>query len=137
MAFDDVWEKRHVYVIEGMSKLPQYAYSKRVLFIDKETLVVPLLRHLRPRRRALEGLDQRLSSFRKEPFPGAKASCTTTRWRFAPAIVMVDVKPTTPPASPCPSRSSADAEGWFFNMGERLGLTENWFKISSLIQAAQ
>jgi hypothetical protein len=35
-AFDDVWEKRKVYVIEGVSKLPQYAYSKRVIYIDKE-----------------------------------------------------------------------------------------------------
>jgi len=24
-------------VIEGISKLPQYAYGKRVIFIDKET----------------------------------------------------------------------------------------------------
>jgi hypothetical protein len=40
-AFDDVWEKRKVYVIEGVSKLPQYAYSKRVLFIDKEGWVMP------------------------------------------------------------------------------------------------
>src|SRR5919197_132825 len=35
-AFDETWEKRHVYVIEGISKLPQYAYGKRVIFIDKE-----------------------------------------------------------------------------------------------------
>jgi Protein of unknown function (DUF1329) len=40
-AFDDVWEKRKVYVIEGTSKLPQYAYSKRVLFIDKEYWGIP------------------------------------------------------------------------------------------------
>src|SRR5256885_9643380 len=40
-AFDEGWEKRHVYVIEGISKLPQYAYSKRVLLIDKETWVIP------------------------------------------------------------------------------------------------
>jgi hypothetical protein len=40
-AFDDVWEKRKVYVIEGTSKLPQYAHSKRVLFIDKEDWGIP------------------------------------------------------------------------------------------------
>ena len=38
-AFDDVWEKRHVYVIEGVSKLPQYAYGKRVILVDKEAWV--------------------------------------------------------------------------------------------------
>src|SRR5262249_46360880 len=36
-AFDDVWEKRKVFVIEGVSKLPQYAYGKRILFIDRES----------------------------------------------------------------------------------------------------
>src|SRR5262245_42332173 len=30
-AFDEVWEKRRAYVIEGVSKLPQYAYGKRVI----------------------------------------------------------------------------------------------------------
>ena len=40
-AFDDKWEKRKVYVVEGISKLPQYAYSKRVLFIDKESCGIP------------------------------------------------------------------------------------------------
>ena len=40
-AFDDVWEKRKVYVDRGHSKLPQYAYSKRVLFIDKESWGIP------------------------------------------------------------------------------------------------
>src|SRR5258705_5689113 len=40
-AFDDVWEKRRVYVIEGVSKLQQYAYGKRVIYIDKETMTVP------------------------------------------------------------------------------------------------
>ena len=40
-AFDEGWEMPHVYVIEGTSKLPQYAYGKRVLFIDKEAWVIP------------------------------------------------------------------------------------------------
>src|SRR5207244_8176599 len=40
-AFDDVWEKRRVHVVEGVSKLPQYAFGKRVLFIDKEAWGIP------------------------------------------------------------------------------------------------
>ena len=38
--FCDTWEKRKVWVIEGVSKLPQYAYGKRVLFIDQDTYLV-------------------------------------------------------------------------------------------------
>src|SRR5439155_283877 len=40
-AFDETWEKRRVYVIEGISKLPQYAYGKRVIFVDKEAWIIP------------------------------------------------------------------------------------------------
>ena len=40
-AFDGEWEKRKVFVVEGVSKLPQYAYSKRVLYIDKEIYEIP------------------------------------------------------------------------------------------------
>ncbi|MFM7736639.1 MAG: DUF1329 domain-containing protein, partial [Alphaproteobacteria bacterium] len=39
-AFDDVWEPRKVYVIEGTPRLAQYAYSKRIIFVDKETYAV-------------------------------------------------------------------------------------------------
>src|ERR1700687_222473 len=38
--FCDNWEKRKVWVVEGTPKLPQYAYGKRVLFLDKETMLV-------------------------------------------------------------------------------------------------
>ena len=38
MTFCEVWEKRpSVYVIEGKPKVSNYAYSKRVIFVDKET----------------------------------------------------------------------------------------------------
>ena len=40
-AFEEKWEKRRVYVIEGISKLPQYAYGKRVRLIDDESMLVP------------------------------------------------------------------------------------------------
>src|SRR5207249_3395235 len=38
--FCDAWEKRRVYVIEGRSRLSQYAYGKRILYIDKQAWVV-------------------------------------------------------------------------------------------------
>jgi hypothetical protein len=38
--FCDTWEPRTTYVIEGVSKLPQYAYGKRIIYIDKESYIV-------------------------------------------------------------------------------------------------
>jgi Protein of unknown function (DUF1329) len=133
-AFDDVWEPRRVYVIEGTSKLPQYAYSKRVLFVDAETFVVPLSDIYDPAGQ-LWKVWLNLFSYRKEAFPGAKVSYPNDM-AFAPAVVMVDVNADHVTRVALPSRSSAGTEGWYFNQGDRFGLTEDWFKISSLIQAA-
>jgi hypothetical protein len=37
----DNWEPRDVIMVEGVSKLPQYAYSKRVIYLDKEIYRIP------------------------------------------------------------------------------------------------
>jgi hypothetical protein len=77
-----------------------------------------------------------LFSYRKEPFAGAKVVYPDDMG-FSPAVVMVDVNADHVTRVALPSRIGPDNEGWYFNMGDRLGLTESWFKISSLIQAAQ
>src|SRR5439155_17015767 len=40
-GLDEVWERRRVHVVEGVSKLSQYAFGKRVIFIDKEAWGIP------------------------------------------------------------------------------------------------
>ena len=57
-VYCDNWEPRDVWVLEGVAKQAQYAYGKRVLFIDKEIVLHRLQRHLRQGRPALEGLAQ-------------------------------------------------------------------------------
>lgn len=135
-TFEDTWEPRRVWVIEGTSKLPQYAYSKRVLFVDAETFVVPLS-DIYDHSGQLWKVWLNLFSYRTQPFPGATVSVYPDAMGFSPAVVMVDVNADHVTRVALPSRRSTGAEGWYFNMGDRLGLTENWFKISSLIQAAQ
>ena len=89
-AFDDVWEKRKVYVIEGTSKLPQYAYSKRVLFIDKETWGIPYS-DIYDRSGELWKIWINDVSFRKS-VPGNNAVVYEDEMPFAPAIIMVDMQ---------------------------------------------
>lgn len=134
-AFDDVWEPRRVYVIEGTSRLPQYAYSKRVLFVDAETFVVALS-DIYDHNGQLWKVWLNLFSYRREAFPGAAVTYPDDM-AFSPAVVMVDVNADHVTRVALPSRTSKGAEGWYFNQGDRQGLTEDWFKISSLIQAAQ
>ena len=134
-AFDDVWEPRRVYVIEGTSRLPQYAYSKRVLFVDAETFVVPLS-DIYDHNGQLWKVWMNLFSYRREAFPGASVTYPDDM-AFSPAVVMVDVNSDHVTRVALPRHASKDTDGWYFNQGDRFGLTDDWFKISNLIQAAQ
>jgi len=133
-AFDDVWEKRNVYVIEGTSKLPQYAYSKRLLFIDKEAWVIPYS-DIFDRSGELWKVWINAASFKKKPFPTATVSVYDDEMGFGPAIMMVDVQLEHVTRAALPSQKIENSEGWFFNMGEKSGVTEDWFKIAHLIES--
>jgi len=132
--FDDVWEKRNVYVIEGVSKLPQYAYSKRVIFIDKEAWVVPYS-DIYDRPGQLWKIWINEFSFKKKPFEGAQLSVYNDEMGYIPSIVMVDVQLQHATRAALPSQKVKGAEGWFFNLGEKSGVTESWFQIAHLIES--
>jgi hypothetical protein len=131
-AFDDVWEKRQAYVVEGVSKLPQYAYSKRVIYLDKEAWGVPFS-DMYDRRGELWKVWLNLFSMRKKPFAGAKSSVYESEMPFLPSIVMVDTQLQRATRVGLPSNKLKDEEGWYFNLGEKAGDTEDVFTISHLI----
>jgi hypothetical protein len=135
-AFDDVWEKRKVHVVEGVSKLAQYAYSKRVLFIDDEAWAVPYS-DIYDRAGQLWKVWVNDFSFRKEPFPGAKLSTYPEEQAYVPAIVMVDMQLQHATKAALPSHKFAGEEGWYFNLGEKSGTTEDFFTIAHLIESGR
>ena len=105
-AFDDGWEKRKVHVVEGVSKLAQYAYSKRILFIDNETWAVPYS-DIYDRSGQLWKIWVNEFSFRKQPFPGAKLSTYAEEQAYAPSIVMVTSSPARKAGTSIWARSPA------------------------------
>ena len=135
-AFDEVWEKRKVHVIEGVSKLAQYAYSKRVLFIDNETWAVPYS-DIYDRAGQLWKIWVNAFAYRKEPFPGAKLSTYPEEHAFLPAIVMVDMQLQHATKASLPSARFPGEEGWYFDLGEKSGTTEDFFTIAHLIEAGR
>jgi hypothetical protein len=132
-AFDDVWEKRNVYVIEGISKLPQYAYSKRVIFIDKESWVVPYS-DIYDRAGELWKIWINLFSFRKNA-PVPNAIQYPDEMVFTPAIVMVDMQLDHATRAALPSHRYAGEQGWYFNQGEKSGVEPEWFTVAALVEA--
>ena len=134
-AFDDVWEKRKVWVVEGVSKLPQYAYSKRVIFIDKETCGV-LYSDIYDRSGELWKVWINDFSFRKS-VPGADAIIYDDEMPFLPAIVMVDMQLEHATKASLPSPRFPGEQGWYFHQGEKVGVTDDWFTVAALVAAGR
>jgi hypothetical protein len=132
-AFDDVWEKRKVYVVEGVSKLPQYAYSKRVLYIDKEGWVMPFT-DIYDRSGELWKIWINDFSFRNS-VPGAGAITYPDEMGFVPSIVMVDMQLEHATRASLPSPRFPGEQGWYFNQGERAGIADDWFTVAALVAA--
>jgi hypothetical protein len=129
-AFDDVWEKRRVYVMEGISKLPQYAYSKRVLFIDKESGGITFS-DIYDRAGELWKIWINDVSFRTQAIPGGIEY--PDEMNFVVAIVMVDLQLEHATKASLPSPRFPGEQGWYFNQGEKAGNSDRWFTVSALV----
>jgi len=133
-AFDDVWEKRKVYVVEGVSKLPQYAYGKRVIFIDKEAWVIPFS-DIYDRSGELWKIWINNMSFKNKAFDGANVIDYGEERGFIPAIVMVDMQLEHATRASLPSPRFPGEQGWYFNQGEKAGVTDDWFTVAALVNS--
>jgi len=134
-AFDDVWEPRDVWVVEGVSKQPQYAYSKRVIYIDKEAWVV-LFSDIYDRAGNLWKVWINDYSFRKEAFPGADIQYSSVRG-FGPAITMVDMQLVHATKAALPSPRFPGEQGYYFNEQAADETQPEYFTIANVISAAR
>jgi len=135
-AFDEVWEKRRVYVVEGISKLPQYAYSKRIIFMDKEAWLIPYS-DIYDQSGELWKIWINNFEFRHKAFDGRDVIEYPDEWGFDAAIVMVDIQLEHATRASLPSSRFPGEQGWYFNQGEISGVDEDWFSIAALVAAGQ
>ena len=122
------------FMIEGISKVAQYAYSKRVLFIDKEGWGIPYS-DIYDRGGELWKIWINDVAVRKKAFDGAGAIEYEDEMGFAPAIVMVDMQLEHATRAALPSHRFPGEQGWYFNQGEDTGVTEDWFTVAALVAA--
>ena len=130
-AFDGEWEKRNVYVVEGTSKLPQYAYSKRVLYVDKDEFAIPYS-DMYDRGGQLWKVWVNNFTYRKEAFPGAAIKYDEIT-AMIPSIVMVDMQLQHATKASLPSHRFPGEPGWYWHQGPTSGTTEDQFTIAELI----
>ena len=113
-VYCDNWEKRRAYVIEGVSKLPQYAYGKRVIYIDTEAWVV-MYSDIYDHRGELWKVWVEYFSFRKQARPDSKV-VYEDEMGFTSAT-MIDTQLNHATIIMIPGPASPDPDAWYFNSG--------------------
>jgi hypothetical protein len=132
---DEPWEPRDVWIIEGVSKLPQYAYGKRIIYLDKEIHRIPFS-DIYDNAGELWKMWVNNYKFATHPFPGAKYGF---EWEigYRPSITMVDMQLEHVTHCALPSAKFPGEQGWYVNVGDREGTVEDWFALSAIISAGR
>lgn len=131
--FCDNWEKRQVYVVEGTPKLPQYAYGKRLLFIDKETYLVAYS-DIFDRSLQLWKVWVNEWSFKKQA-TSTYGIQYPDEMPFQPSITMVDMQLSHATKAALPSAKYPGEQGWYYNQGAKDGATPDFFTVAALIES--
>ncbi|MFN2376667.1 MAG: DUF1329 domain-containing protein, partial [Candidatus Binatia bacterium] len=132
---DDVWEPRKVWIVEGVSKLPQYAYSKRVIYLDKEIFRVPFT-DMYDSGGELWKVWVNNYKFAKAPTPTAKYTMPWV-YGYRPSISMIDIQLEHGTYCSLPSSRFPGEQGWYVYVGDEEGTTDNFFDLSAIIAAGK
>ena len=131
--FCDNWEKRKAYVIEGVPKLPQYTYGKRLIFIDKETYYIAFS-DIFDRSGQLWKVWVNQYAFKKRA-TASYGDEYPDEMPFNPSITMVDMQLNHATKAALPSAKYPGEQGWYFNQGDKSGITEEFFTVAHLIES--
>jgi hypothetical protein len=131
--FQDAWEPRRVWVIEATTKLKQYAYGKRVLYIDKEAYLIP--------HSDIYDKNGELWKvwFNMFAIPDQGVALDEDRFPVGAAAMMYDVQLSHVTKTSIPSENTAarNQESIFINKGEKSGTNEQFFSIADLIASGK
>ena len=73
-------------------------------------------------------------SFRKKAFDGANAiDVRRTRWASSRPSSWSTCSSSTPRKASLPSPRFPGEQGWYFNQGEKAGVTDDWFTVAALV----
>jgi hypothetical protein len=133
-VYCDNWEARDVWVVEGVSKQEQYAYGKRVLFIDKETYFVAYS-DIYDKAGQLWKVWLNNWGFRNKATP-SYGDTYDSEMPWQSSISMVDTQLTHATRAALPSAKYPNEQGWYYNQGPKTGLTEEFFTIAHMIEAS-
>jgi len=138
MTFCEPWELRpSVYVIEGKSIWPNYAFSRRVIYVDKETNIIPASDLYDA---AGELWKTVMISFRISNRPNPKVDFEYPEQRmFAYAYSVVDIQLQHSTRVAIPGLAFQNEPGWYLDLGfdAPTAAPESWFSVQALISAGR
>lgn len=135
--YDDVWEPRRVFVVEAISKMPQYGYGKRILFVDKESYMIPMSDSY-DRAGQLWKFWVNMWSMRKEAVPGGgPGGPYEDSMPFLNAAVVADVQLSHATSTAIPRTMVKADGGMYLNVGQKMGVTEDFFTVAHLVSSGK
>jgi hypothetical protein len=132
-VFDDVWEPREVYVIEGTPKVPGYAFGRRILFMDREAFFIPQTELYDLKGQIWKSLIQKWKPATLGDALYSNKGGTASNVTIIPAISLFDMQLNRGTRCLLPTRRGVDGKGWFYNEGPEGTVTNDAFDISNLI----
>jgi hypothetical protein len=129
------WEPRKVWIVEGKAKFPQYAYSKRVIYLDQDSYRIPYT-DIYDQAGELWKVWVNNFMYATHPIKGAKYGFP---WEvsYNPSITMVDIQLEHATFCALPSARFPGEQGWYVNLGDKEGTTEAYFDLSAIIAAGR
>jgi hypothetical protein len=134
MTFCEVWEKRpSVYVIEGKPKVSNYAYSKRIIFVDKETNFI-VYSDLYDQNGELWKVVMQSIRTSKRPNPKVDYEYAEPRM-FIYAFSVIDMQLMHGTRAAIPGIAFQDEAGWYIDIGfdQKQSAAEDWYSVAGLI----
>ncbi|MEE8311157.1 MAG: DUF1329 domain-containing protein [Candidatus Binatia bacterium] len=138
MTFCEAWEMRpEVYVIEGTAKASNYAYSKRVIFVDKETNFV-IYSDMYDQAGELWKVVMQSIRTSKRPNPMVDYEYEEPRM-FIYAFSVIDMQLMHGTRAAIPGIAFPDEAGWYIDIGfdEPQSEPQSWYTVAGLITAGR
>jgi hypothetical protein len=132
---DDVWEPRDVHIIVGTPRFGGSSFSRRVLYIDKESLLIPYAEIYDRKGGLWKGLvfTWRIDT---KPIPTAKRAVYDEAMAYHANFSIYDMQLDHATRCESPDSGHPDEEGWYFNFGDAEGSDESVFTVAGVIGAA-
>ncbi|MFT4570897.1 MAG: hypothetical protein ACI8TX_001929 [Hyphomicrobiaceae bacterium] len=138
MTFCEPWELRDdVYIVEGVSKAPGYAYSRRLIYLDRATNIIGYSDLYDSGGELWKTV---MISFRADSKPNPKADFDYGETRmFAYAFSVVDTQLMHGTRVAMPGLAFQHEPGWYIDLGfdAPTSAAEDWFSVAGLIGAGR